>query len=59
MGDDFNEVQYLANYADLQAAFGSGSDLATQRFITNGLPVRPTCLIWTGRQRTRPRGQRP
>ena len=36
MLDNFNETQYLANYADLQAAFGTNGDLATQHFITNG-----------------------
>ena len=34
--DTFNETQYLANYADLQAAFGSNTDAATQHFIQFG-----------------------
>jgi hypothetical protein len=34
--DDFDEVQYLANYPDLQAAFGSNTDAATQHYIEHG-----------------------
>ena len=34
--DDFNETQYLANYADLQAAFGSDTGTATIHYIQNG-----------------------
>ena len=37
MLDNFNETQYLANYADLQAAFGTNGDPATPHYITNGL----------------------
>ena len=36
MLDNFNETQYLANYADLQAAFGNNADAATAHYISNG-----------------------
>ena len=32
----FNPYQYLANYADLQAAFGSNTEAATLHYITAG-----------------------
>ena len=32
----FNAAQYLANYADLQAAFGSDLAAATRHYIANG-----------------------
>jgi hypothetical protein len=32
----FNARQYLANYADLRAAFGSNLQAAISHFITNG-----------------------
>jgi hypothetical protein len=35
--DDFNETQYLANYGDLQAVFGSNTEAATQHYIQFGL----------------------
>ena len=34
--DGFDEVQYVANYADLEAAFGDDYAAATRHFITNG-----------------------
>lgn len=34
--DDFDEVQYVANYPDLQAAFGTDYEAATRHFITHG-----------------------
>jgi hypothetical protein len=34
--DLFDASQYLANYADLQAAFGSNTEAATVHYITNG-----------------------
>ena len=34
--DLFNPAQYLANYADLQAAFGTNAEAATIHYITNG-----------------------
>ena len=33
----FNAKQYLANYADLKAAFGSDIDAAATHFILHGL----------------------
>ena len=35
-GRDDAVLEYLANYADLQAAFGGDEDAATRHFITNG-----------------------
>ena len=34
--DRFDEEQYLANYSDLQAAFGSNTEAATVHYIRNG-----------------------
>jgi hypothetical protein len=34
--DTFDAAQYLANYADLQAAFGSDTQAATVHYVTNG-----------------------
>ena len=34
--DSFDARQYLANYADLRAAFGSDLDAAAAHFITYG-----------------------
>lgn len=34
--DSFDPVQYLANYADLQAAFGADTELATRHYIIAG-----------------------
>ena len=34
--DSFNEVQYLANYADLQAAFGTDTEAATLHYVKTG-----------------------
>ena len=34
--DLFDAAQYLANYADLQAAFGGNAEAATLHYITNG-----------------------
>ena len=34
--DGFDEVQYVANYPDLQAAFGTDYEAATRHFITYG-----------------------
>ena len=34
--DLFDAAQYLANYADLQAAFGTNTEAATVHFITSG-----------------------
>ena len=34
--ESFDPVQYLANYADLQAAFGADTQLATQHYIVAG-----------------------
>ena len=34
--DDFDEVQYVANYKDLQDAFGTDYEAATRHYITNG-----------------------
>ena len=36
MADDFDEAQYLANYADLRTAFGNDAEAATRHYITNG-----------------------
>ena len=33
---DFNPTNYLNNYADLTAAFGSNTEAATRHYITNG-----------------------
>ena len=34
--ESFDPVQYLANYADLQAAFGADTQLATEHYIVAG-----------------------
>jgi hypothetical protein len=34
--DLFDAAQYLTNYADLQAAFGTDTEAATLHYITNG-----------------------
>jgi hypothetical protein len=34
--DLFDAAQYLANFADLQAAFGGNTEAATLHYITNG-----------------------
>ena len=34
--DLFNAAQYLANYPDLQAAYGNDQDAATAHYITTG-----------------------
>ena len=34
--DNFNAAQYLANYSDLEAAFGNNLDAAAQHYILHG-----------------------
>jgi hypothetical protein len=34
--DSFDEAQYLANYPDLQAAFGADLEAATVHYIVDG-----------------------
>ena len=36
-GRPFSETQYLRNYGDLQAAFGTNDQAATAHYITNGI----------------------
>ena len=34
--DAFDEIQYLANYADLRAMFGADLEAATRHYIAHG-----------------------
>ena len=43
--DGFDEVQYVAKYPDLQAAFGTNYEAATQHFITNGFAENRTDFV--------------
>ena len=51
---NFNAAQYLANYADLQAVFGTDTEAATMHYITNGYfegrtdhPLASSCIAGT------------
>jgi len=42
MRDEFDEVQYLENHPDLQAAFGDDTDAQTDHYIRYGHAERQT-----------------